>query len=863
MKKLLSVEASAGSGKTFRLVNRYISILNLDESSNILAITFTNKAANEMRERVIKFLKELGSDENVVNMICSELNISKNELLNRKALLIKRFLTSDTNIQTIDAFINKILRKFSYLSGIRTNFEIGEDNKDIIFRNFLDSLSDEEFKNLIQISKSLQISDINLFFESFYSKDKELKNISFQYSFNFTEIVTKIEDIKNRFILATQDCKSVNTYFQKDIKGMLKTKTIQSFLEQGSLEKVRGFKKCFDGWMDSEFRKLIELIKEYFLAKEELFFNNLFYFYNKYKEEKWKFKKEENILGFKDIEHLAYELLREKINSDFLYFRLDSHISHILIDEFQDTSVTQWEIFEPIIDEIASGVGVNENRSFFYVGDVKQAIYRFRGGKKELFEAVSNKYQPLIEKEYLDTNFRSAENIVDFVNQKFNLEEKVHRDEAGYVEVDSIKEDTFETIYEKVEFLNNQGVNDNDIAILVYANKNIIEIGDFLESKGKKVVTSKKALVKSQKSAKAIISLMKYLEDDKKLIQKLNFLSLIGKKWGTEINIKIDRPILMIREIMKTFDLTDEATLKLLYYSKKHDTLFDFVREIDSYSEELPLKELDGIKITTIHKSKGLEFDNVIVLDKLSDKKPNPPKIMYVYDGVRLIDLKYRDTNRELIDNDYKFILQKEDKLSLEDKKNVEYVAFTRAKNSLIILKKEKSNFLTELESGYKKGAIIPSKANNITKIERERVVLRNYGKQEVKVQEEEYKANDYKAIYFGTALHYSFECEDIEAVRNQYGDFCDIDKIAKMYKQGIEILPKGQREVPFIIDEKVGIIDLLTEDEIIDYKSTRPNDEKGYLKQVRNYIDAIQKLSGKKLKGKLFYADSMEFREV
>jgi len=84
MKRLLAVSASAGSGKTFRLANRYISLLNIDNPSNIIAITFTNKAANEMKERIIKFLNDLGNDEAVIEMICNEVNLTKDELLKKK-----------------------------------------------------------------------------------------------------------------------------------------------------------------------------------------------------------------------------------------------------------------------------------------------------------------------------------------------------------------------------------------------------------------------------------------------------------------------------------------------------------------------------------------------------------------------------------------------------------------------------------------------------------------------------------------------------------------------------------------------------------------------------------------------------------
>jgi exodeoxyribonuclease V beta subunit len=460
-------------------------------------------------------------------------------------------------------------------------------------------------------------------------------------------------------------------------------------------------------------------------------------------------------------------------------------------------------------------------------------------------------------------------NIVEFVNEKFNLKEIAHSKNEGYVEVDEIdKESAFEKVFEKIEFLNSKGVKDKDIAVLVYTNDDILNLAEFLENRGKKVVTAKNAEVRSQPSAKAIISLMKYLHNKELKIEKLNFLSLIGKKWSDEeFNVKINRPVKMIKEIMDKYDLTDEASLKLLYYSQKYDTLEDFVSDIDNYKEELPYKEFNGITIITIHKSKGLEFNNVIVVDKLT-KDTNKGNILFYYEKSELKDIKLKIPKREIIDNEYKLIKQNEEKLIEEDKRNIEYVAFTRAKNSLIILKRsDKSAFLSNLSVNDTKGEVIPSEDDeNENEIQKIDINLENYGKQEVKVEEEEYKANDYEAIFLGNALHYSFECDDIEAVRNIYGDFCNIGEIKKLYEKSKEKLPKGKKEIPFIYANEVGRIDLLVEEDefkIIDYKSTRPKDEKNYIKQVRHYVEVVENLTGKKAKGYLFYIDTQKFKEV
>jgi exodeoxyribonuclease V beta subunit len=870
MKRLLAVKASAGSGKTFRLANRYIALLSLDNPSNIIAITFTNKAANEMKERIVKFLRELGDDESVVEMIINELNISKGELLKRKKILLEKFLSKDINIQTIDSFINKILRKFSYFGGVRSHFEVGEIDKEMIFKKFLENLNEKEFLEIVELAKRENKSyDLLKLFEILYEKDKELKNLTLKTFKKPDDKEAKSAFYKLKdFILNSNASKTAKKGFNIDFYEVYE----KGWFCRESLNYWH-YKKVYQEWFDECLGVIQGYFRDYFRYVESEFFKGLFKFYEKYKKIKWDIKKSENRLSFKDIEHLVYELLQEKIDKDFLYFRLDSKMNHILLDEFQDTSITQWEIFEPIVTEIASGIGRRDFRSFFYVGDTKQAIYRFRGGAKELFDAVARKYEPFgLEVERLGVNFRSARRIVEFVNEKFDLKEIADRQQEGYVEVDEAsKEEMLDKIFEKIEFLNKNGVKDSDIAILVHKNDEILEVGDFLKRKGKKVITAKSKKIISSSNPKAIISLMKYLYS-KKNIYLLNFLSLIGKKWGeVSVDIEIDRPVKMIKAIMDKFDLVDEASLKLLYHSRNYDTLVDFVDKIDEWDEESGVVG-DGILIMTIHKSKGLEFNHTIVVDRLS-KESNKKNIIFYYEDAKLKELKLKFKNREFVDREYKEILEKERLLEKEDKLNSEYVAFTRAKNSLIILKRSEvkkdgktlSAFVTEL-SRVKVGEVIPSEDKKKEEVEVVEVRLRDYGKQELRVKEEEYKQNDFKAIYLGNAIHYAFECGDLEAVRNRYGDFCDIDEVKEKVENSKYLLPDGKKEVPFIFNGNVGRIDLLVEGEeilIIDYKSTRPNDERAYIKQVRGYIEAVEKITGKKAKGKLFYVDKREFKEV
>ncbi len=97
-------------------------------------------------------------------------------------------------------------------------------------------------------------------------------------------------------------------------------------------------------------------------------------------------------MSFADVTNALYTLLEDEISKDFLYFRLDGKIEHILIDEFQDTNIMQYKILAPLMGEVVAGIGSSEFKSLFFVGDIKQSIYRFRGGAKELFKHAREEF---------------------------------------------------------------------------------------------------------------------------------------------------------------------------------------------------------------------------------------------------------------------------------------------------------------------------------------------------------------------------------------------------------------------------------------------------------------------------------------
>lgn len=480
------INASAGSGKTYALVQRLLMIClrypNQHQSiRNILALTFTNKAANEMKERILSWLNKFTADnyrenndlKNIQKAFENEgLKITIDELHHRSKKLLDYILHnySTLNIGTIDRFNSRLVRSFSYELGLAKNFnleidaepflieavdkmldQIGEnENISNSFMDYVDySLENNERinlnKNLYDSAKEFvkdihyeHLKDNKEFDDENYENIKNTlrKEITFNKKQSLELALQSIELFKSRNIEIedfAQGKNGIGGFFPKVVDFYQKKRSGFPFpttSEESVVEKYRKGAAAKSKHKDAEISEILEQLLEnrmklIFLfietqKKEKILSALLPLKVNKdIQDELRKIEEENDLVLLSKFNILINENLKNE-PSAFIYEKVGSQFQHYFFDEFQDTSELQWQNFVPLRDHSIS----TENTSFTLVGDPKQSIYRFRGGESKLMLDIINKKE-FAPKEaellVLKDNWRSAKNIVQFNNELYHF----------------------------------------------------------------------------------------------------------------------------------------------------------------------------------------------------------------------------------------------------------------------------------------------------------------------------------------------------------------------------------------------------------------------------------------------------------
>ena len=902
----LCLEASAGSGKTFALSVRYIALLlQGNHPRKILALTFTNKAANEMKHRITDTFCNLDSSkyDGERNAICELLGISKEEVLALRDKFMADFLSSELKISTFDSFFATILRQFSLNLGLMPDFNSLNDNS-IDVKN--------EFKRLLDSNSMMSKVAKYLYYTN--SKENALfEKLALLSQNKFDKFDAPWPNPKNAMDRYNALC-DVALKLSSDgnyVKNFNKNLSLNEIVEKAVVKDID--KKYFNKVRDNaEFKaardEFISALKEYYLALEKYEISQISYFVDLYKKAIANVNRRENSLSFADITNWVNELLtnKNKQNIDMLYFRLDAKIRHILIDEFQDTDIKQYEILKPLIAESLSGIGQSGVGSFFYVGDIKQSIYRFRGGQSELFNKLKEDFSQ-IKAQSLDKNYRSDKEIVEYVNEIFQkkyphyIDQIPNSKDDGYVRVVKFdREKYLEAIYDSIKKLEDNRIEHKDMAILCWKNSDIYNIKDFLEGKGLEVSTqTTNNLIKSANVA-AVVAFLKYSIFGDEIY--LNTQYEITKTKKAKLELKSDASVAQtLKFIAKYLELEpcDVDLLKLYEISSRYSDIYDFAFNIDNDQTTSAKNSQKGITIMTVHKSKGLQFEHVIVLDYIGKENSQKDKFLMEYNlGTNSWDIRLANKVFEYLgDKDYIQLQDRQKELDRKEVINKTYVALTRAKHSLIILAKDNPNgnnisYFTEYESNgktveylnlkeYKSGIIKP---NSDKKQESKPQIadLKPFEKiapQEILTSDKPKERLNLDSIYFGKALHYYLESIDFadfnslkiaqNCLYNKFGAFIDQDGL-KDIKARVDRLLNNPQFLEIIKDKRlyqeqdIGFngalkrIDLLCvnsdEIEIIDYKTSLKNSDE-HKEQVREYLDILSQIyPQKKLKASIVY---------
>lgn len=691
-------KSSAGSGKTYTLVREFLRISLSDEDPSgyrrILAMTFTNKAANEMKDRVISALTAMsggpehtGYDQGLVNHLVATIGITEEQLIERatntKVHLLHNY--SDLSISTIDKFTHKVIRTFARDLELPGDFEVFMNTDDLLQRT-VDSLlsmagEDPQVTDTLlnftyfkadsnkawNVEKDMLDFSKNLFVESAEEHLKRLKSMSaVELSAQGEKLRQQMMEFEDPIVdLGLQSIKILKDHgaeissfkFYKNgglAEYILRTSRREIELpgkrQSGTIEDEKWYNGKADPAQQNAIQNakpaLYDLItRSYSLVREGFaqyriqrsIYKNFYAMSLIHQMESSidEIKKDQNILMIADFNKRIAAVIRDE-PVPFIYERLGERYDHFLLDEFQDTSLLQWQNIVPLVENSLANGNYN-----LIVGDGKQAIYRWRNGEVEQFISLPKIYKgsgSMHEREEtlirnyredpLDRNWRSRKEVTSFNNRLFGdlkqmmltphfqevykgHEQKTDgQKEGGFVSFEFLHKDRAEyenylqRTLELVKEVVKDGYELKDIAILCRTNVLGNMLADHLLRNNIPVISSDSLLVGSNDDVNLLIAVLRHLHDPRDQAARLDIIrymdretftserlfDYVDREHGIQVNLeafftdhKVSLSYASMREL-PIYELAETLVRVLGISGTKNPYLIFFLEAIHGYS---------------------------------------------------------------------------------------------------------------------------------------------------------------------------------------------------------------------------------------------------------------------------------------
>ena len=631
-------DASAGSGKTYALVKEYLKIILVSKKNdayrNILAITFTNKAVHEMKSRIVWNLSEFA--EKIPDPKAAELmdilsngrrkkdnpqewqdepiGLSIIQIQTKAQQIIKHIIHNYAafDISTIDKFTHKVIRAFAHDLNLPMTFEVTLDTENLLTEAvdaIIAQAGEDDVLTKLLIDFTMQKTDED---KSWDISREILDTGRLLLNENNREEITHFQDksisefieIKNKVAEACQVINKENSELAKSLLALIEKNgiDIKSFsaghfpnhLNNIAVEKFNPNNKTYHEFDDIKINKtakdkleieaitpeLLSVLETIYTKFEKREFYNAFLknitplsLLNTVSNELAKIQKEQNVLSIAEFNAIIYNEIQNQ-PAPFIYERLGERYRHFFIDEFQDTSEMQWQNLIPLIDNATSSEIEGEKGTLMIVGDPKQSIYRWRGGKAEQFIELSKDKNPFNNPDKqlftLDTNYRSYSQVIDFNNKFFyylstefnnadykDLYENHSRQEenskkGGYVNISFLpkmentteEEESLDKIemylkatLKTIEKVKNEGFDFQEIVILTRKRAQGIALANYLIENNIPIISSETLMIKNSTDVQMIINVLRYLHNNSDIKAKAGFLLYIANQFQTNMAV--------------------------------------------------------------------------------------------------------------------------------------------------------------------------------------------------------------------------------------------------------------------------------------------------------------------------------------